>query len=682
MAKEEKDLRNQQEEQGKQEKEYGNKKRMISIKTKLLGIIIPVVALLVLLLVTLSYSISRDIIEKSSRDLLKSSVENQANKIESWLDANLAAFQIVKTTIEGMQPTNEQIQTILDQYYGYNNNYPNGLYLADEDGNYYKASESTQTEDDSLNTTWYKQGLSRVNMGFGTAYKDGEGNSIISASGIVDDNSGKIKILSVDLSLQKISIIVNSYINMNDAQAFLVDTSDGTILAHRDYSLISTILSSNSQDKFLMQVSEKLQVRDYSTSELGENMIAFEKIQGTDWILASYVPTKTVMGELNNLRTIMLIIGIVSVVMLSVLIERVVHVVIKPVKLLTQSIVAMTGGDFTIDVKTKGNDEISVMSDSVRVFISSMRNMISDMNSISEQLNMQSESSKSISQEMYHVSKIQSESMSDLNSTVDQLAISVNEVAENAVTLATVVAETRDDSVIVNNKMQETVEVSEKGKADMEKVSVAMNAIRDSIHKLEAAINRVGSASIEITNIVDAIGDIAEQTNLLSLNASIEAARAGTAGRGFAVVASEIGNLAKTSSDSVQNISKLTTEINRLINDAVNQSGDTVKNIGESSELIRTAIDSINIIFENINITDNLVAGMVTKVGKVDEVATTVAAISEEQAASTEEILSTSENMVYQATNITKNSEEVANESNELALTSEKLADQVKMFKI
>ena len=73
--------------------------------------------------------------------------------------------------------------------------------------------------------------------------------------------------------------------------------------------------------------------------------------------------------------------------------------------------------------------------------------------------------------------------------------------------------------------MRTTVEVSEKGKADMESVGNALHNIEISIHNLEEAVDKVGTASGEIVDIIKLIGDIAEETNLLSLNASIEAAR-------------------------------------------------------------------------------------------------------------------------------------------------------------
>ena len=122
--------------------------------------------------------------------------------------------------------------------------------------------------------------------------------------------------------------------------------------------------------------------------------------------------------------------------------------------------------------------------------------------------------------------------MTELNATVDQLSVSVNEIAQNATQLAGVVADTKEDSDKVEDKMRTTVEVSEKGKADMESVGNALHNIEISIHNLEEAVNKVGTASGEIVDIIKLIGDIAEETNLLSLNASIEAARAGDAGKG------------------------------------------------------------------------------------------------------------------------------------------------------
>ena len=185
------------------------------------------------------------------------------------------------------------------------------------------------------NSTWYTQGLTRVNMKFGTAYTNEEGKSIVSASGILNDKSGEIKVIGADLPLDHISIIVNSFIEMDNARAFLIDTTDGTILANRDSALISTKLDTNNTDPFLSMVADKIKNREYDMVELADNLTAFENVAGTDWLLVSYVPTATIYKDLNQLRMMMIMIGLVSILCLVCLIERVVHFVMKPVGVLT-----------------------------------------------------------------------------------------------------------------------------------------------------------------------------------------------------------------------------------------------------------------------------------------------------------------------------------------------------------
>lgn len=656
-------------------------RRFRPIRAKLLGTILPLTIIIVFLLTGISYFISKAIITNYSMNLLSSSIENQSNEIEAWLNENLAAFQVAKQTIEGIKPDDDQLQLMLNEYYGYNDNYPDGLYIADEKGNLLTAAGSKREESNPTDSVWYQSGATRLNMGFTDAYTNSDGDAVISASGILNDGSGTLKVISADLSLDRVSIIVNSYIEMDQAQAFLVNPKDNSILAHRDSSLISTKIT-DSDNAFMQNVAEKISAGDYSTVEIDKNMTAFSEIAGTDWILVSYIPTSLIYKDVNTVRTAMIVIGLISVLLLAILIDRVIHVTVKPLKELTDIITSMTDGDFTVNVNVNSNDEIGLMGKGVEKFVVYMRSMISSIYDVSDKLRVQADSSNNVSAQMYDASSLQSQSMKELNNTVEQLSLSVNDIAENATTLAMVVADTRRDSEDVDEKMQETVTISRQGKSDMQRVGTAMKDINESVTRLQQAIDKVGKASSEITNITNVIGNIADQTNLLSLNASIEAARAGEAGRGFAVVAGEIGQLAQTSADSVRNIEDLIHEINSLVKDAVSQANDSADNINDSSRLVEDALKTFDVIFSNIDAVNNLVQQMIEKVEKVDDVASNVAAISEEQAASSEEILATSDTMVEQANNITGNSETVASDAQELTGSAQKLANQVSMFKI
>lgn len=658
------------------------KKGNISIKAKLLGIIIPVVIAIILILVFTAYHVSSGIIESYSKNLLESSVNSQASKIEAWLEENLASMQMAKTMIEKLHPDEAQLQTILDASCGYSENYPDGLFLADANGSFLKGTDSKKQEPNPKESMWYQEGTTRVNMAVGSAHQNPDGTNVVSASGLLNDGLDTVRVIAADMTLDRISVIVNSFIEMHDAEAFLVDKDSSVILASRDSDLISKTLGADGQSAFYKDVEKKVSGKSYDFCTLDGNMTVFKEVNGTNWLLVSYVPTNVVLADLVGLRNLMIIFSIISILVLCVLIERVTHVVIRPVKEMTRVITSMASGDFTVSMKVKGNDEIAVMGRSVEHFIASMKEMIRQMGHVSDRLEKQAGSSKNVSGEMNSAANIQSQSMTELNATVDQLSVSVNEIAQNATQLAGVVADTKEDSDKVEDKMRTTVEVSEKGKADMESVGNALHNIEISIHNLEEAVDKVGTASGEIVDIIKLIGDIAEETNLLSLNASIEAARAGEAGRGFAVVASQIGVLAKNSADSVAHITSLINEINGLVDDAVKQGRSSASDIESSADLIHTAVDTFDQIFQNIQETSHLIEGVVEKINQVDQVATNVAAISEEQAASSDEILATSESMLQQAKSISKNSEQVEEEAGNLAESADQLADQVKQFQI
>lgn len=654
------------------------KKSITSIKTKILTAVSALVLILVLILILLSYMISKNIIEDKSKQVLELSVKNQASQMEAWMTESLNVFNTFKENLETMDYTDEQIQTLLDSYLGKSSNYPDGFYIADSDGKVMQADGVEYKKTISDDPVWYTEGLTRVNMAFGDVFTNEAGEEVISASAILR-NPDKIRVIAIDVQIAHIQVIVNSFISMDDAQAVLIDRSTMDILSQSEDSLSGSL---SDDSGFLGTIGEKIDEQDYDSISLDNNIVEFREISGTNWVLVSYVPEASIFAELVSLRTTMAIVAVVILIILLVLMERMVNYMIKPIKSLTDSIVMMASGDFTVDIKTKGNDEITVMGQSMKDFAASMRKMINDIVNASETLQGQAESSSTVSGGLYEASLTQSKTIDNLNETVDQLSASVQEIAENATSLAMVVSETKDSSMEAEQKMNETVTVAESGKSDMEKVGEAMNVIQSSINSLQESIDEVGTASSEINNIVSMIGEIADETNLLALNASIEAARAGDAGRGFAVVASEIGGLADDSNKSVQKIQGLIDQVTSLVAETVEKAKQSVDEISSSSELVNQAVNTFDTIYDNIINANHVVNNMASSMSQVESVATNVAAITEEQAASAEVISGNAGNIVAESQNITNDSEKVADTAKELADTSENLMTQIKSFRV
>lgn len=669
----------------REQKEH--RKSITSIKTKILAAVSALVLILVLILIIISYTISKNIITDQSMQLLELSTKNQASRIEAWMTEKLNVFSTFKQDIETLDYTDAQLQSLLDSYYGRSSDYPDGFYIADTSGKVMQASGVDYKKTADTSSAWYNEALTRVNMAFGDVHVNEAGTDVVSAGAILRDSkkaggnakAKNTRLLVVDVPIAHIQVIVDSFISMDDAQAILVDKDNMSILSKSDDTLTGRLSDGTG---FLGTIGNRISQQNYTAMTLDGNIVDFREITGTNWVLVSYVPESAVFSELASLRTTMIVVAVVVLAVILVLIERMIHFMIKPIRSLTDSIVTMASGDFTVDIKTKGNDEITLMGHSMKEFTAAIRSMINDISNISETLKGQAESSTSVSGGLYEASLKQSKNIDELNGTVDQLSASVQEIAESATALALVVSDTRDSSNNAEDKMNVTVEVAEAGKNDMQKVGEAMGLIEQSINGLQESIDKVGAASQEINKIVGMIGEIADETNLLALNASIEAARAGDAGKGFAVVATEIGSLATNSNQSVQKIQTLINEVTSLVGETVDKAKGSVDEINTSSRLVHQAVATFDTIYDNIVDANRVVNDMAANMLKVADVSTNVASITEEQAASAELISRNAGNIASESKNITDDSEKVAETARKLADTSEKLMTQINSFRV
>lgn len=125
--------------------------------------------------------------------------------------------------------------------------------------------------------------------------------------------------------------------------------------------------------------------------------------------------------------------------------------------------------------------------------------------------------------------------------------------------------------------------------AAMEELAASAHDVNDNQKELNKEIKNVDAISSKINEFTSLIKNIAKQTRLLGLNASIEAARAGTAGAGFGVVAEEIGKLADNSSDTVDKIQEFTGKINESVTETVAKGEATSQIVDQQSIAIEGA---------------------------------------------------------------------------------------------
>ena len=235
--------------------------------------------------------------------------------------------------------------------------------------------------------------------------------------------------------------------------------------------------------------------------------------------------------------------------------------------------------------------------------------------------------------------------MDDLSSTAVTLADNVQSVNAKVSEMGDNMSAINSEAVTLNDNSDKMNRAGQNVSESMTLVLTSSHTASDIIAQLIEQVNETNKAIASINKAVELISDITSQTNLLSLNASIEAARAGQAGRGFAVVASEIKQLADQSSqgaDSIKNIAdNILEKSNRSVimtgrmKELAEQEQTDIGNAKESFDILNRIIEENAAIAQTVmDKTKNLEALKLDIINSVSE----LSAISEENAASNEEV--------------------------------------------
>lgn len=664
------------------------RKKVFGIKSKLLGVLIPVVGIMITVIIFNIYQSTSNIVIRKSESLLKVNTQSVVNSVKAWMNETLTALKTEREAIEFFSPDEEEelayIKHTADQY----DSFPAGLYLATTDGSLIHASFVPGPEFNVFEKPWYQDGINSEDFIFGSVYFDEDSQSyVVGASGVLKDSKGSVRgVAAADIYLNAISEIVSQVQLEQTGAMFLVDTNTNMIIGHKDASMVGTLLEEQQDGMYTyvnnLLVNQTFGQQIYNAADGNDIYLQMEQVPDSKWITVAYVPHDEIVSDLNALTRKIAIISICGILLLILLMERFIHVIIKPVKKLNLVVGAMSDGDFTTDIQVRTRDEIGVMADGVHRFILVMRDIISQISEVTSILNDQSVNSTRVAGSLSEASGLQSNAMNEMNTTVEELTRSIMEVAENASSLSLLVNDTRETGTSAGNQMEKAVEASTLGQEEMGSLLSTMNDISQKISHLEQSSIKMENAIRQVNSMVDFIQDIAEETNLLSLNASIEAARAGEAGRGFAIVANQIGSLAQNSKNAVNDISELTTEISKLVGQTVSETKDSVLAIQTGSDIVAQTEISFRSIFGAINHTNTAVRTMIEKVEEVNMIAASLAGITQEQSASSEEILASVENMRENAEGVAQNSRTVASDAENLEENAVRLKGQISRFKI
>ncbi len=407
-----------------------------------------------------------------------------------------------------------------------------------------------------------------------------------------------------------------------------------------------------------------------------------DPIGSTGMILYALIPEANAVGQVKSIRHITVIMVIAAVIIALTIGYFISTGISGAMKHMTHGLDKTAKGDLTREFKTRRRDEFADLTSSLNVMVTSIRNVLSDMKDFSQKVtglsNDVSVDSVSISEAAHNTTKV-----------MEEVARGILDQAENTensnrlmISFSENIAEVTNRTTLMGNAADDVIDAVGQGRSIMTALSKQSEVTVKLTSELLNDIKEVEKNSLEIQNFVNVISDIAEETNLLSLNASIEAARAGDAGRGFSVVADEIRTLADQSMESGNNISRFAAIIEETTKKTTESASKTEKMILEQAQSLEETVrvfaqinDSVNNLVKDIRETLEMLQKVDSEKSDVQNSLQNISTVSQEVAASGEEVTST---LMQQAEIIAQ----LSSKANELNEDADKLNLAISKFTI
>ncbi len=407
------------------------------------------------------------------------------------------------------------------------------------------------------------------------------------------------EVLERTLAGTELSVVLKDIDFGENGYIYAIDTTSGLILAHNNASLVGTPAAD----------------AGFPSNLTGRGKAVIDGTKGYyvaescgDKVIGTFMPA----GEYYaGRRSQTIVVSLSMMIIFGVLLLMISHMVdskiVRGINRISSSMHEIAEGNFGITVDEQGNPEFIMLSDSINKMVAGIQQSIRENESLLTQqiqdmehnklmiqniknacrdLNAVSGETLENAENIFNGTGEQEKAVEDLKLTMDQLTEELNNSVNASASVTAATGTTSDKILQTQSRMQ---------------------LLTDSMQK-------ISDMSMEIEKIIGEIDSIAQQTNMLSLNASIEAARAGDMGRGFAVVARQVGALATRSAQAARE----TTEL--IMN--------SISAVEDGRAITEQTVEAFDIVVENIEQTDHNIAEITNMVRQnVDIVAHAVSQI-------------------------------------------------------
>src|ERR671933_2972632 len=319
----------------------------------------------------------------------------------------------------------------------------------------------------------------------------------------------------------------------------------------------------------------------------------FKDGESLDWLIAVVVPESDFMEQINanNRTTILLcIVALIVAIVIGILTTSWVR---KPLNQLNGAVKQIALGQWDKTVELERSDVVGQLAKSFNQMVSQLKHSFDKLNDVIAQANQVGMKVTSSTKQIATAGK-------QLESTVTQQSISTNEVKATATSIASTSGELALTMEDIAQKAQSTATKASHSQASLEEMASVMHQLATATTSMSSRLGMMNEKANNINSVVTTITQVADQTNLLSLNAAIEAEKAGAYGAGFAVVAREVRWLADKAGDAASEIQEMVKEIQASVAKGVMEMDKFSFLVGNYMEQVSFVSEQMTAVIEQV----------------------------------------------------------------------------------
>ncbi len=497
------------------------------------------------------------------------------------------------------------------------------VWISDLDASSFIQSDGLTSEEgwDITGRGWYRCIETKQTILTEPYVDSSTGKLVLSAAApVIDEASGTVLgAVGMDISLDHMTKIMSEY-KIGSNGYILLLSENGTYLYHPQNDLIQknikdSDISQNVTDAIASKQDAFLRYQADGVAKYG----FLQRAGNTGYVVLSSLPLTEYYSILIVMVLALIVLFAVGIFMIAIRIRKSAARLTRPILELNKTAQQLASGDLDVELQITSENEIGELGVSIQKTVNRLKEYIVYIDETAEVLaqiangklsielkNDYAGEFQKIKHALFHISDSMNEVMTGIHESSERVSIGATELATASQALADgaqAQASSVEQLTTATNAVADQVETS-RTKADVSAKATAQAADmivqnQENMKQMMIAMHNIHETSQKVVSIIQTIEEIASQTNLLSLNASIEAARAGDAGKGFAVVADEIGKLALESSKAANTTKELIEismeEINKgnsIAEGAVNSLKESVSAVDRVNEMIQETAEN------------------------------------------------------------------------------------------